>query len=493
MPRTRSTRSIVSLRSTAALAAAVGGLLAAAPVAHGDSIVFTRGGNVWLAEPDGSRLHQVTTDGTPEWPYRSPSQADDGTIAVSHGTSIKRLRQNGEVIDAVDPPSLVDSTSTRIDGVPIAVALSPDGSKVAWSFASVGCPIVWECGARGATGVMVAGRPETAGSFSQSTFVNPRWIGNARLLVTGGENYHVNTIDIAPGSPLVNWFNDRDYFDDTSDMGEGVVSRDGRRVAAIHGYDGEWPGSIRRMVWMRTATDVRTGPPPTANPEGVCATAPIRGTHSPTWSPDATGLAFTLPDGLHVARDVPVDSDQCGSFFSALVVPGAAEPDWGPADVAPTPRQPGPGDPGPGDPGPGDPGPRGPGPSDPGPRQPGPGGQPGPNGPGARGAGKATVRLVGAPRLKAALRSGLRIRVRGATARKRVSVTATVDRRTATRLRLGRRAVRVASGSATATAKGEAVVRVRFAKKAARALRAQKSVKLLLRTSRGGQLTATLR
>lgn len=477
MSRNRSNRRIASLP---AAALAVAGLLAAAPAAHGDSIVFVRDGNVWLTEPDGSRLHQVTTDGTPAAPYRSPSQADDGTIAVSHGQLIKRLRQNGELIDQVDPFPLTDSASNRIDGVPIAVALSPDGSKVAWSIASVSCPIVWECGARGATGVMVAGRPETAGSFSQSVFVNPRWLGNERLLVTGGYNWHVNTIDVAPGSQPVHWFDDRDYFDDSSDMGEAAVSRDGRRVAAVHGYDGEWPGSIRRIIWMNSATDVRSGPSPVANPDPVCLTGRVRGLHNPTWSPDGTGLAFAHPEGLHVARVVPTDPARCEEYSSAVLVPGAGEPDWGPAPVNPQPRQPEPRGPDPRGPDPRGPEPRGPGPRDP--------------GPGRRGeGGKTTVRLVTATRMRAALRDGLRIRVRGAGARKRVTVSATVDRKTAQRLRLGRRAVRVASGGATATAAGEAVVRVRFTRRAARALRGQKRVTLAITTSRGGKLTATLR
>jgi hypothetical protein len=481
MSRTRRNRSNRSARSAAALA--VAGLLAAAPAAHGDSIVFVRDGNVWLTEPDGSRLHQVTTDGTPAAPYRSPSQADDGTIAVSHGQLIKRLRQNGELIDQVDPFPLVDSVSNRVDGVPIAVAISPDGSKVAWSFASVSCPIVWECGARGATGVMVAGRPETSGSFSQSTFVNPRWIGNARLLVTGGYNYHVNTIDVAPGSQPVHWFDDRDFFGDSSDMGEGAVSRDGRRVAAVHGYDGEWPGSVRRIIWMNSAVDVRTGPPPVANPEAVCVTGPVRGLHNPTWSPDGTGLAFAHPEGLHVARVVPTDPARCGEYGSAVLVPGASEPDWGPTAVAPTPRQE-----------PRGPDPRGPEPRGPDPRGPEPRGpEPRDRGPEARDGGKATVRLATATRLKAALRGGLRVRVRGAGARRRVTASAAVDRTTAQRTRLGRRAVRVASGSATATARGEAVVRLRFSKRAVRALRGQKRVTLVVTTSRGGKLTATLR
>ena len=110
---------------TLALATAV---LAFAPAAaSADSIVFLKDYNVWLAAPDGSELTQVTTDGTYERPYLSPSQADDGTIAVAKGTEIVRLRQNGEVINRLDPPPLVDSVSHPVDGTPVDVAISNRG------------------------------------------------------------------------------------------------------------------------------------------------------------------------------------------------------------------------------------------------------------------------------------------------------------------------------------------------------------------------------
>ena len=62
--------------------------LAVVPAAaSADSIVFLKSDNVWLAKPDGSGAYQVTTDGTASSPYRSPSQADDGTIAAAIATT----------------------------------------------------------------------------------------------------------------------------------------------------------------------------------------------------------------------------------------------------------------------------------------------------------------------------------------------------------------------------------------------------------------------
>ena len=62
---------------TAAAALALSPALASA-----DSIVYVKDGNVWLASGDSSNQYQVTTDGTDEHPYYSPTQADDGTIAA---------------------------------------------------------------------------------------------------------------------------------------------------------------------------------------------------------------------------------------------------------------------------------------------------------------------------------------------------------------------------------------------------------------------------
>ncbi len=71
------------MRRYTALAAALLALsAAAAPTALADSIVFERGGNVWLANPDGSGQRQLTTTGG----YSRPSQADDGTIVAANGS-----------------------------------------------------------------------------------------------------------------------------------------------------------------------------------------------------------------------------------------------------------------------------------------------------------------------------------------------------------------------------------------------------------------------
>ena len=123
-----------------ALAGSVLGLLLAAAPAAADSIAYVKADNVWLANPDGSGQVEITHDGTPVSPYRSPSQADDGTIAAAHGGEIVKLAQTGQVLAHFPPPSAVDSTGQVVVDVPQQVAISPDGSRVAYVYSQPSCP-----------------------------------------------------------------------------------------------------------------------------------------------------------------------------------------------------------------------------------------------------------------------------------------------------------------------------------------------------------------
>ena len=75
------------------------------PLASADSIVYVKDANVWLASGDGGSQYQVTTDGTAAQPYRSPSQADDGTIAV--------VQRHRDPADAARTAASCSTGSTR--------------------------------------------------------------------------------------------------------------------------------------------------------------------------------------------------------------------------------------------------------------------------------------------------------------------------------------------------------------------------------------------
>ena len=179
-------------------------LLVPAAAASADSIVFVKNANVWVASPDGSSQRQLTRDGTADHPYRSPSQADDGIVAASYLDGIRLIDRRGKVVRELDPPPLTNSVSHVMDGTPVDVAISPDGSKIAYTLVNASCPVGASCGARAATGYVTSTGQALPGNLYLS---NPSWAGNSRTLVFGGYLHQVNTHDLVAAED-VHWFDD---------------------------------------------------------------------------------------------------------------------------------------------------------------------------------------------------------------------------------------------------------------------------------------------
>ncbi|HET7574874.1 MAG TPA: hypothetical protein VFJ99_07140 [Solirubrobacterales bacterium] len=314
-------RALVGLCCLAAL------LVAAAPAAA-DSIVYLKEGNVWLANPDGSGQYRVTADGTAEHPYRSPSQADDGTIAAGYANEIVRMRQNGEVLNRIDPPVMLDSASDPVDGPPIGVAISPDGSRIAYTMADYACPEGADCDTRTVTAYTAADHLTPPEANGTTYLRNPSWVTSSRTLQFGGFTHQVNFDDVGAPSD-VHWFDDYEVVGqpDATDLGDGELNPQGTMLALVRGY-----GSEASVVWYDVAGNALTGTPPA--PSMRCATGSDPGIAGPSWSPDGTSLAIADPEGIWVKRDAA----DCDAPQPTLVLPGGSHPDWGPAPVAPAPR-----------------------------------------------------------------------------------------------------------------------------------------------------------
>lgn len=318
-------RKSISLLLPALLAFALA--MAGPATASSGSIVFVKEHNVWLSKSDGTGQYQVTTGGTYEQPWRSPSQANDGTIAASHLNTIVRMKQNGQVLNVIDPPALINSVSHPTDGVPVDVAISPNGKLIAWSFVSYECPIGVSCGARSVTGYTAANRLTPPEKYGSTYFSAPSWIGNSRTLQSGGYGSQVNIHDLGAGEP-VHWFDDSDYAENDTDLSDAELSPNGKRVATVRGY-----GTSTHIMWYSVNGNALSGPPP-AVPDPGCATGELEGLAGPSWSPDSEALVWEEPDGIWLKTAV----DTCETPQPALLIAGGSEPDWGPAAVNPGPR-----------------------------------------------------------------------------------------------------------------------------------------------------------
>jgi WD40-like Beta Propeller Repeat len=408
-------------RTVKTLLAACAATLATAAPAAADSIVFTKDHNVWLANPDGTGLHQVTKDGSDTRPYRSPSEADDGTIVAAHGSDIVRLRHNGQVLSRFDPPPATDSTGATVDGVPQDIAVSPDGTRIAFVYHNASCPPGAPCGARQVLLYSHADRATPVTEFGQHTNRrNPSWVDGSRVMFFGGAGAHVNLDSPGGGNDdAQHWFDDHAM----EDLDDGELSRQGDRLAVIRSYGSNTHLAIFSVSQVGGAA-----------PEGACATGTEPSLASPSWSPDGRALAFAHSQGIEVLPLPSVVPGECpGAGSGRVVIPGGAEPDWSPANIKID-------------------------------------GPPPCVGPECEPRQGITVEIAKRAKLRAALKKG---------------VTVTVNVPGAGRLAAGGKVGRkkVASGSATAKAAGATKVRLRFTRKAVRRLARRRSVRLAVKVA----------
>jgi Tol biopolymer transport system component len=309
-------------RALGPIASTLGLLLCAAAPASADSIAYIRNHNIWLANPDGSHQVQITRDGTATAPYRSPSQAGDGTIAAAHGGDLVKLAQSGQPLAQFAPPTARDSTGQVVADVPQQIAVSPDGRLIAYVYSQPSCPPGAPCGVRQVMLYSYSDHTTPVATFGEQTnLTNPSWIDNGHVLAFGGHFHQVN-VD-APGGrddDAAYWFDDAG----NEDIGDGELSPQGDRLALVRSYG---PNTHLAILHVR-------GPAGSGAPAAACYSGKDAALASPSWSPDGTRLAFADSSGIEVLP-LPqvVDGDCPGAGSSRVILPGATEPDWGPASI----------------------------------------------------------------------------------------------------------------------------------------------------------------
>ncbi|MFI5426706.1 hypothetical protein [Aeromicrobium sp. UC242_57] len=72
-------------------------------------------------------------------------------MVAGRGNLIYRMDQFGTVLNSIDPPNLQSSAGETLGGRPTRLAVSPDGSKIAYTYSRYSCPVGAACRVRWVT------------------------------------------------------------------------------------------------------------------------------------------------------------------------------------------------------------------------------------------------------------------------------------------------------------------------------------------------------
>jgi hypothetical protein len=448
-------------RLAAALTAAcVLAALTALP-AGAASVAFIDNNNLWLSSPDGAQRFQVTTNGTPDTAWRTPSQGPDGKTVAVFDKVLTLFGADGKQITANLLPVY---SGALIPVYPIGLDMDWNSQAVAYgysycsSFPSV-CGTIYR-GYWLTFSDMQSLYPTNPQGQSDALF--PSFYGKRVISSDSGGNLFVQPN--VPEAPFTNSY--EGWLDHpTAYLQHADVAQTGRMVAI------EWSEDPNQGILVGQ----HQGTVPSDVTE-LCDLPVAAESDAPTFSPDGSLIAWADAEGVKVAGvpNLAAGTETCTLTAPVRVLsPTGKSPSFGGADVASI-LKPGPGS------GPG----------------PGPGAGPGP-GPG----GNLSLGLGGKATWRAFARS-LALKV-GVPDAGRVDASATVPRRVARRLGLlgGRstaipalaagggfaaaKAVVVARGRTTAKQAGTVTVKLRPTRAAKRVARRFRGVKLTIKVSQG--------
>lgn len=319
---------------------------APAPPAHdaasAGSILYRKGGRLWVASPSGKGKYRVKNSKG----LSNPSQDDKGRIVAQKGIKLYRLSRRGKRLNKpITTAFRTNPIVTSFKG-PFFPEVSPNGRLIAYTYSFTESHYDQECQC-----VSTAPSLNTAYTYSNRFVSDPdenfghmrfyyrgSWMGNKRFVATTPNlyDYAGNVLDTVAIDPLGGGADSyQRWFTECTDcssiqslqeypLDEAELTRKRDKTVFVAGdLNATQAGS---MLFIHPLPE-----PPTAVPQHHCRiTGPSGRFTSPSWSPDGKSLAWADRNGIWVGKLGNLAGDNC-EVSKRLVIRGGSSPDWGPA------------------------------------------------------------------------------------------------------------------------------------------------------------------